>query len=124
MKRMADKENLKHDSVGAWAKRLYFAARSVMDSVLRPYGLGSTQWYVLYQLANRRTNDAARSGAHAPDREGHAERDRGDIGAQGSRRSNAGLRGPTSTDASHHPFGHEALERVARSYRRHPGSCI
>jgi DNA-binding MarR family transcriptional regulator len=52
MKRMADKENLKHDSVGAWAKRLYFAARSVMDSILRPYGLGSTQWYVLHQLAN------------------------------------------------------------------------
>jgi len=50
---MADKRvNLKHDSVGAWAKRLYFAARSVMDSVLRPYGLGSTQWYVLHQLAN------------------------------------------------------------------------
>ena len=44
--------NLKHDSVGAWAKRLYFAARSVMDSVLRPYDLGSTQWYVLHQLAN------------------------------------------------------------------------
>jgi DNA-binding MarR family transcriptional regulator len=51
--RMADKrENLKHDSVGAWAKRLYFASRAVMDSVLRPYDLGSTQWYVLYQLAN------------------------------------------------------------------------
>jgi MarR family transcriptional regulator, lower aerobic nicotinate degradation pathway regulator len=50
---MADeRENLKHDSVGAWAKRLYFAARAVMDSVLRPYELGSTQWYVLYQLAN------------------------------------------------------------------------
>ena len=50
---MADeRENLKHDSVGAWAKRLYLAARAVMDSVLRPYGLGSTQWYVLYQLAN------------------------------------------------------------------------
>jgi DNA-binding MarR family transcriptional regulator len=50
---MADKRvNLKHDSVGAWAKRLYFAARSVMDSVLRPYGLGSTQWYVLHQLVN------------------------------------------------------------------------
>ena len=50
---MADKRvNLKHDSVGAWAKRLYFAARSMMDSVLRPYGLGSTQWYVLHQLAN------------------------------------------------------------------------
>jgi DNA-binding MarR family transcriptional regulator len=47
-----ERENLKHDSVGSWAKRCYFAARSVMDSVLRPYGLGSTQWYVLYQLAN------------------------------------------------------------------------
>lgn len=43
---------LKHDSVGAWAKQLYFASRGVMDSVLRPYGLGSTQWYVLHQLAN------------------------------------------------------------------------
>jgi DNA-binding MarR family transcriptional regulator len=50
---MADnRENLKHDSVGAWAKRLYFAARAVMDSVLRPHDLGSTQWYVLYQLVN------------------------------------------------------------------------
>ncbi|MDE1178059.1 MAG: MarR family transcriptional regulator [Edaphobacter sp.] len=50
---MADRQkNLKHDSVGAWAKRLYFASRAVMDSVLRPYDLGSTQWYVLYQLAN------------------------------------------------------------------------
>ena len=47
-----EREDLKHDSVGAWAKRLYFAARAVMDSVLRPYGLGSTQWYVLNQLAN------------------------------------------------------------------------
>ncbi|ADV84897.1 MarR family winged helix-turn-helix transcriptional regulator [Terriglobus saanensis] len=42
----------KHDSVGAWAKRLYFASRAVMDSILRPYDIGSTQWYVLYQLAN------------------------------------------------------------------------
>ncbi len=50
---MADeRENPKHDSVGAWAKRLYFAARAAMDSVLRPYDLGSTQWYVLHQLAN------------------------------------------------------------------------
>ena len=47
-----ERENLKHDSVGAWAKRLYFAARAVMDSVLRPYDLGSTQWYVLHRLAN------------------------------------------------------------------------
>ena len=42
----------RHDTVGSWAKRLYFASRAVMDTILRPYGLGSTQWYVLYQLAN------------------------------------------------------------------------
>lgn len=41
-----------HDSVGGCAKRLYLASRAVMDTLLRPYGLGSTQWYVLYQLAN------------------------------------------------------------------------
>jgi DNA-binding MarR family transcriptional regulator len=39
-------------SVGASAKRYYFAVRAMMESILRPYGLGSTQWYVLYQLAN------------------------------------------------------------------------
>jgi MarR family transcriptional regulator, lower aerobic nicotinate degradation pathway regulator len=33
-------------------KRLYLASRAVMDSVLRPYDLGSTQWYVLYLLAH------------------------------------------------------------------------
>jgi DNA-binding MarR family transcriptional regulator len=49
---MAAEGTLKHDSVGAWAKRLYFAARAMMDSLLRPYDLGSTQWYVLSQLAN------------------------------------------------------------------------
>jgi DNA-binding MarR family transcriptional regulator len=38
--------------VGAWAKRYYFAVRAAMESVLRPYDLGTTQWYVLYQLAN------------------------------------------------------------------------
>lgn len=36
--------------VGAWAKRCYFAGRAVMDSALRPYDLGSVQWYVLHQL--------------------------------------------------------------------------
>lgn len=38
--------------MGAWAKRLHFASRAVMDSVLQPYDLGSTQWYVLYVLVN------------------------------------------------------------------------
>ena len=41
-----------HGSVGAWAKSYYFAVRAAMDSVLRPYDLGSTQYHVLYQLAN------------------------------------------------------------------------
>jgi MarR family transcriptional regulator, lower aerobic nicotinate degradation pathway regulator len=39
-------------SAGAWTKRLYLASRAVMESVLRPYDVGTTQWYVLYQLAN------------------------------------------------------------------------
>jgi DNA-binding MarR family transcriptional regulator len=41
-----------HEGVGAWAKRYYFTNREALESVLRPHGLGSTQWYVLYQLAN------------------------------------------------------------------------
>jgi MarR family transcriptional regulator, lower aerobic nicotinate degradation pathway regulator len=45
-------EDQKHKSVAAWAKRLYFASRAVMEVALRPYDLGSTQWYVLHQLAN------------------------------------------------------------------------
>jgi DNA-binding MarR family transcriptional regulator len=45
-------ESPEHESLGAWAKRYYFANRAVIESVLRPYDLGSTQWYVLYQLAN------------------------------------------------------------------------
>jgi len=40
------------DAVGLWTKRCYFAGRAVMDSALRPFDLGSTQWYVLYQLAH------------------------------------------------------------------------
>jgi DNA-binding MarR family transcriptional regulator len=38
--------------VGAWAKRYYLANRAAIETILRPYGLGSTQWAVLYQLAN------------------------------------------------------------------------
>lgn len=41
-----------HDTAGAWAKRLHLTSRTVMEALLRPHGLGSTQWYVLYQLAN------------------------------------------------------------------------
>ncbi len=49
---MADKlEAARHDTVGAWAKRCYFAGRAIIEDVLRPHGLGATQWYVLHQLA-------------------------------------------------------------------------
>lgn len=39
-----------HVSVGAWTKRCYLAGRAVMDAALRPFDLGSTQWYVLWHL--------------------------------------------------------------------------
>lgn len=39
-----------HQSAGAWAKKYHLAARSVIDATLRPYDLGSTQWYVLWHL--------------------------------------------------------------------------
>nr|WP_105435495.1 MarR family transcriptional regulator [Neorhizobium tomejilense] len=50
---MVDRErkDTDRDLIGAWTKRCYFAGRAVMDSALRPYDLGSVQWYVLYQLA-------------------------------------------------------------------------
>jgi DNA-binding MarR family transcriptional regulator len=47
-----DSRHGKSDSVGASAKAYYFAIRAAMDSILRPYDLGSTQWYVLHQLAD------------------------------------------------------------------------
>jgi DNA-binding MarR family transcriptional regulator len=43
---------VKHDSIGASAKSYHFAIRAAMDSILRPYDLGSTQWYVLHRLAD------------------------------------------------------------------------
>jgi DNA-binding MarR family transcriptional regulator len=45
-------DETEHEGVGAWAKRYYFTNREALESALRPFGLGSTQWYVLYQLAN------------------------------------------------------------------------
>jgi DNA-binding MarR family transcriptional regulator len=38
------------ESVGGWTKSYYFAVRDMMDSILRRYDLGRTQWYVLYRL--------------------------------------------------------------------------
>jgi DNA-binding MarR family transcriptional regulator len=37
-------------SVGTWAKRYYYANRAAVEAVLRPHGIGSTQWAVLYEL--------------------------------------------------------------------------
>ncbi len=44
--------HLRHSAAATWAKRYYLASRAVMEATLRPYDLGSTQWYVLWQLAN------------------------------------------------------------------------
>jgi len=41
-----------HESVGGWAKSYHLAARTMIESILRQYDLGPTQWYVLYQLVN------------------------------------------------------------------------
>ncbi|WP_172299942.1 MarR family winged helix-turn-helix transcriptional regulator [Pseudoruegeria sp. HB172150] len=48
---MHEGNDTEHTTVGAWAKRCYFAGRALMDATLRPYDLGSTQWYVLWHLA-------------------------------------------------------------------------
>jgi len=50
---MPDVEKTEHLTVGAWTKRCYFAGRALMDATLRPFDLGSTQWYVLWHLANQ-----------------------------------------------------------------------
>ena len=38
------------NSAGAWAKRFHLAARSAIETTLRDYGVGATQWYVLWHL--------------------------------------------------------------------------
>lgn len=48
---MPDQADEGLNSVGAWTKRCYFSGRALMDATLRPYDLGSTQWYVLWHLA-------------------------------------------------------------------------
>jgi DNA-binding MarR family transcriptional regulator len=49
--------------VAAWAKRCYLAGRAAMESMLRPFGLGATQWYVLHRLAQApaKQSDVARA---------------------------------------------------------------
>ncbi|WP_114859550.1 MarR family winged helix-turn-helix transcriptional regulator [Azospirillum brasilense] len=49
---MPERSDAGHPVVAGWTKRCYFAGRALMDATLRPYDLGSTQWYVLWHLAN------------------------------------------------------------------------
>ncbi|QCO19875.1 MarR family transcriptional regulator (plasmid) [Azospirillum brasilense] len=49
---MDQRSDAGHPTVGAWTKRCYLAGRALMDATLRPYDLGSTQWYVLWHLAH------------------------------------------------------------------------
>ena len=41
------------DMPGSWAKKYFLASRALMESLLRPYDLGNTQWYVLYRLSDQ-----------------------------------------------------------------------
>ncbi len=45
-------DHLKGNAVAEWIKRYHGASRAAMDACLRPYGLGATQWYVLWKLVN------------------------------------------------------------------------
>lgn len=38
------------EDAGSWTKKYFLASRALMESVLRPYDLGNTQWYVLSLL--------------------------------------------------------------------------
>jgi MarR family transcriptional regulator, lower aerobic nicotinate degradation pathway regulator len=40
------------DSVGGWAKKYYLTSRALTEATLRPWGLGRTQWLVLWQLVH------------------------------------------------------------------------
>lgn len=44
--------DLKHNSAGAWAKKFFLATRAALEASLRPYDIGSTQWYVLWHLVH------------------------------------------------------------------------
>ncbi|UTV41798.1 MarR family transcriptional regulator (plasmid) [Ensifer adhaerens] len=43
-------DSTNHNSAGAWAKKFHLAARSAIEATLKPYDLGSTQWYALRHL--------------------------------------------------------------------------
>lgn len=44
-------DHLQHHPAGKWIKRYQLASRAFMERLLRPYDLGSTQWLVLFHLA-------------------------------------------------------------------------
>ncbi|MGT2425595.1 MarR family winged helix-turn-helix transcriptional regulator [Amnibacterium kyonggiense] len=49
---MPDRSEARDDSVGGWAKRYYLTSRALTEATLRPWGLGRTQWLVLWQLVH------------------------------------------------------------------------
>lgn len=49
---MDDDGSSAQTSASMWTKRCYFAGRELMDTTLRKYDLGSTQWYVIQWLAD------------------------------------------------------------------------
>ena len=46
-------DDAKHNSAGSWAKKFYLASRAVVEAILRPYDLGSTQWYAMWYLVHQ-----------------------------------------------------------------------
>lgn len=49
---MPDGSEERNDSVGAWAKKYYLTSRALTEATLRPWGIGRTQWLVLWQLVH------------------------------------------------------------------------
>jgi DNA-binding MarR family transcriptional regulator len=41
------------EAASSWAKKYFLASRALMESVLRSYDLGNTQWYVLQVLSTQ-----------------------------------------------------------------------
>jgi DNA-binding MarR family transcriptional regulator len=50
---VADKfDDVSHEAMTMGAKQYFFAARAFMEDALRPFDLGSVQWYVLGKLVD------------------------------------------------------------------------
>jgi DNA-binding MarR family transcriptional regulator len=46
-----NQDEIDRDAAGGWAKKYFFASRALLESVLRPFDLGNTQFYILSVLA-------------------------------------------------------------------------